>query len=64
VFRAAINHQGPLWAARAIEAAVPAGETTVVEEEIDYYTRDGGRGEINFAVRWADGSESWTVDAG
>jgi hypothetical protein len=64
VFRAAINHEGPLYAARAFEVTVPSGETEVVEAPLEYYDPEDVEGEIHFAVVWADGSESWTVALG
>lgn len=37
VFRGALNHQGPLYAADAVTFPLPAGESTTHEMRIDYH---------------------------
>ncbi|MFB6311916.1 MAG: hypothetical protein ABEH64_12140 [Salinirussus sp.] len=59
VFRAAINHMGPFYAAEAWDIPVAAGETTEDAHAISYDW--GSSGEVRFKVVWPDGGRIETV---
>jgi len=62
VFRGALNHQGPLYAADAFTFSLPSGESTTHELGVDYYRgSDSPPERVQFGVVGPGLSESFEV---
>jgi hypothetical protein len=62
VFRGALNHQGPLYAADAVTFSLPAGESTTHEMRVGYYRgSDSPPARVQFGVVGPGLSRSFNV---